>query len=125
MKLTNESIAKDNKKCSNEWRINVQGSLIDGSKQLSKIETLDEKQHIEYTMYHNHKKEVQIRRSVWTSSGTCGMCSSGLGKVKVVSDPQPRKLFKNLVSCTSTFTYNVLEDLFNGVEDWNPGGVLI
>lgn len=107
-KITREQIENINKKCINNWRLDVQYYLWHNEKTLIKQIRLNEENYLEFTLRYNYKNQVSLHISKYHHrKGDYFASSEGLGKSKVLDETQiTRKNINNLI----TFTENLTDD---------------
>ena len=105
-KITKQQIEKINKKCMNDWRLDVQYYLWHDEKTLMKQIKLDDENYIEFRLSFNWKNQITLHISKYHHrKGDYFASSEGLGKNRILDETQViRKNINNLIAFTDNLT---------------------
>ena len=105
-KITKQQIENINKKCMNDWRLDVQYYLYHSEKTLIKQIRLNDENYLEFTLRYNYKNQISLHISKFHHrQGDYFASSEGLGKSKILYETQAtRKNINNLIEFTSSLT---------------------
>lgn len=106
-KITREQIENINKKCINDWRLDVQYYLWHNEKTLIKQIKLDDENYIEFRLSFNWKNQITLHINKYHRKDDYFASSEGLGKSRILDETMvARKNINNLI----TFTKNLTDD---------------
>ncbi len=105
-KITKQQIENINKKCMNDWRLDVQYYLYHSQKTLIKQIRLNDENYLEFTLRYNYKNQISLHISKFHHrQGDYFASSEGLGKSKILYETQAtRKNINNLIEFTNSLT---------------------
>ena len=105
-KITKQQIENINKKCMNDWRLDVQYYLYHSEKTLIKQIRLNDENYLEFTLRYNYKNQISLHISKFHHrQGDYFASSEGLGKSKILDETQAtRKNINNLIEFTNRLT---------------------
>ena len=105
-KITREQIQNINKKCINDWRLDVQYYLWHNEKTLIKHMVIDDENYIEFRLSFNWKNQITLHISKYHHrKGDYFASSEGLGKNRILDETQViRKNINNLIAFTDNLT---------------------
>lgn len=100
--ITKEQINNINKKCMNDWKLDVEYYLFHNQKTLTKHIKLDDRYYLEFTLRYNYRNQVSLHISkFYHKVGDYFASSEGLGKSKILDETQAtRKSVNNLIEFT-------------------------
>lgn len=105
-KITKQQIENINKKCMNDWRLDVEYYLFHNEKTLIKHIKLDNEHYLEFALRYNYKSQISLHISKFQHrQGDYFASSEGLGKSKILDETQvTRKNVNNLIEFTNRLT---------------------
>lgn len=105
-KITKQQIENINKKCTNDWRLDVEYYLFHNEKTLIKHIKLDNEHYLEFALRYNYKNQISLHISKFHhKEGDYFASSQGLGKSKILDETQvTRKNVNNLIEFTNKLT---------------------
>ena len=105
-KITKQQIENINKKCMNDWRLDVEYYLFHNEKTLIKHIKLDNEHYLEFALRYNYKNQISLHISKFHHrQGDYFASSEGLGKSKILDETQAtRKNINNLIEFTNRLT---------------------
>lgn len=105
-KITKQQIKNINKKCMNDWRLDVEYYLFYNEKTLIKHIKLDNEHYLEFALRYNYKNQISLHISKFHhKEGDYFASSQGLGKSKILDETQvTRKNVNNLIEFTNRLT---------------------
>lgn len=105
-KITKQQIENINKKCTNDWRLDVEYYLFHNEKTLIKHIKLDNEHYLEFALRYNYKNQISLHISKFHhKEGDYFASSQGLGKSKILDETQvTRKNVNNLIEFTDRLT---------------------
>ena len=105
-KITKQQIKNINKKCMNDWRLDVEYYLFCNEKTLIKHIKLDNEHYLEFALRYNYKNQISLHISKFHhKEGDYFASSQGLGKSKILDETQvTRKNVNNLIEFTNKLT---------------------
>ena len=105
-KITKQQIENINKKCTNDWRLDVEYYLFHNEKTLIKHIKLDNEHYLEFALRYNYKSQISLHISKFQHrQGDYFASSEGLGKSKILDETQvTRKNVNNLIEFTNRLT---------------------
>ena len=105
-KITKQQIENINKKCTNDWRLDVEYYLFHNEKTLIKHIKLDNQHYLEFVLRYNYKSQISLHISKFHhKEGDYFASSEGLGKGKILDGTQvTRKNVNNLIEFTNKLT---------------------
>lgn len=105
-KITKQQIENINKKCMNDWRLDVEYYLFHNEKTLIKHIKLDNEHYLEFALRYNYKNQISLHISKFHhKEGDYFASSQGLGKSKILDEIQTtRKNINNLIEFTNSLT---------------------
>ena len=105
-KITKQQIENINKKCMNDWRLDVEYYLFHNEKTLIKHIKLDNEHYLEFALRYNYKNQISLHISKFHhKEGDYFASSQGLGKSKILDETQvTRKNVNNLIEFTDRLT---------------------
>ena len=105
-KITKQQIENINKKCTNDWRLDVEYYLFHNEKTLIKHIKLDNEHYLEFALRYNYKNQISLHISKFHhKEGDYFASSEGLGKSKILYETQAtRKNINNLIEFTNSLT---------------------
>ena len=105
-KITKQQIENINKKCMNDWRLDVQYYLYHSEKTLIKQIRLNDENYLEFTLRYNYKNQISLHINKFHhKKGDYFASSEGLGKSRILDEIQTkRKNINNLIEFTNRLT---------------------
>ena len=105
-KITKQQIENINKKCMNDWRLDVEYYLFHNEKTLIKHIKLDNEHYLEFALRYNYKNQISLHISKFHHrQGDYFASSEGLGKSKIVDETHAtRKNINTLIEFTNRLT---------------------
>ena len=105
-KITKQQIENINKKCMNDWRLDLEYYLFHNEKTLIKHIKIDNEHYLEFALRYNHKNQISLHISKFHhKEGDYFASSQGLGKSKILDETQvTRKNINNLIEITNRLT---------------------
>lgn len=105
-KITKQQIENINKKCMNDWRLDVEYYLFHNEKTLIKHIKLDNEHYLEFALRYNYKNQISLHISKFHHrQGDYFASSEGLGKSKILDETQAtRKNINTLIEFTNRLT---------------------
>ena len=105
-KITKQQIENINKKCMNDWRLDIQYYLYYSEKTLIKQIKLNDENYLEFTLRYNYKNQISLHISKFHhKKGDYFASSEGLGKSTILNGTQAtRKNINNLIEFTNRLT---------------------